>query len=107
MDIDSHCFDVALQRLAGDQKLFRELTLYFTEDAPVLLQALRKGLAAGNAESVRRAAHSLRGLAANFDAEQAVTIAAFIEQMACEGNLRSVSAALLNLEVKIRSLSSA
>ena len=50
-------------------------------------QAIRLGLATGIAEHIERASHSLRGLAANFDAESIVAIAGSIEEMARKGEL--------------------
>ena len=97
-------FDGALKRLGGDEELFQELMSYFIEDAPELLKTIEAGLAAGSAESIRRAAHSLRGLAANFDAEEAMAIACSIEQMASKGDLQPVPSALAHLAVEVRSL---
>ncbi len=97
-------FPGALKRLSGDQELFRELAIYFVEDAPELLRAMRAGLAEGSAEDVRRAAHSLRGLAANFDAEQAMAIAGSIEQICGKGELQLVPPALERLEVEVHAL---
>ena len=77
---------------------------YFIEDAPELLKTIEAGLAAGSAESIRRAAHSLRGLAANFDAEEAMAIACSIEQMASKGDSQWVPSALAHLAVEVRSL---
>ncbi len=101
---NSDQFARTLQRLGGDEQLFQELATYFIEDAGELLRAMRVGLAEGNAESIGRTAHSLRGLAANFEAEQVVSIAASIERTASRGELRAVPAALLDLETKVQAL---
>jgi HPt (histidine-containing phosphotransfer) domain-containing protein len=97
-------FAAALQRLGGDGQLFQELATYFMEDAGELLEAIRLGLAAGNAQHVERAAHSLRGLAANFEAEQIVTTGMSIEQMASRGELQAVPPVLRDLEAEVQSL---
>ena len=97
-------FVMALQRLGGDEELFQELATYFLEDADELLNAVRTGFARGDAENVGRAAHSLRGLAANFEAEQVISIASSIEQMAFRGELQAVPSALVDLEAEVQSL---
>jgi len=94
----------ALKRLGGDEELFEELVTYFIEDAPGLLKAVRLGLAAGSGPMVHRAAHSLRGLAANFDAEQVMRLAGSIEQMASQGDLLQVVAPLASLDSEVQSL---
>ncbi len=96
-------FAAALKRLGGDEQLFRDLATYFIEDADELLEAIRSGLATGIAEHVARASHSLRGLAANFDAESIVVIAGSIEDMARKGQL-DMGAAVADLEAEVRSL---
>jgi HPt (histidine-containing phosphotransfer) domain-containing protein len=97
-------FAGALNRLGNDQELFQELASFFREDAPGLLAAIRSGLAEGNAEETMRAAHSLRSLVSNFDAENAASIAGSIEQSARNGELQSMSAALAELEVEVQAL---
>ena len=63
-----------LVRLNGDRQLLEALVGFFFEDFPPLLEAIRTGLAHGDWKAVRRAAHSLKGLAANFGAAPAVAV---------------------------------
>ncbi len=104
MDTASHQFAGALMRLCDDKELFQELILYFREDAPRLLAAIRAGSAAGSDATVVRAAHSLRGLLASFDAEKAMAIAGSIEELAGRVEPQSMSRALAELEIEIQSL---
>ncbi len=97
-------FPGALKRLGGDTDLFRDLAAYFIEDAPELLRAIHAGVAAGSGQDVRRAAHSLRGLMANFDADQAMAFAISIEHLSDKGQLRLVPAALAHLEIEVQFL---
>lgn len=97
-------FVATLQRLGGDEQLFRELATYFMEDAEELLKVIHHGLATGRAEDVERAVHSLRGLAANFDAKRVISIAGSIEQMAAQGELHTVLASFADLESEVQSL---
>jgi HPt (histidine-containing phosphotransfer) domain-containing protein len=101
--ISSH-FAGTLKRLGGDEDLFCELACYFVEDAPELLHTIHEALTAGSAPGIQRAAHSLRSLVANFDAEQATAIASGLEQMGAKGDLVAVPAALAGLEVEVQSL---
>jgi CheY-like chemotaxis protein/HPt (histidine-containing phosphotransfer) domain-containing protein len=61
-----------LTRLAegvgGDADFVTELIEGFAADAPALVAAVREGLEAGDAEAVRRAAHTLKSNAATFGA---------------------------------------
>jgi HPt (histidine-containing phosphotransfer) domain-containing protein len=104
MPTASHPFDRALSRLGNDRELFQELIAYFREDAPGLVETIRSGTAAGCRDGVLRAAHSLRGLLANFDAETAVDIAGSIEQMARKDELHAVPGAIAELETEIDAL---
>jgi signal transduction histidine kinase/CheY-like chemotaxis protein len=70
---------VARQRLGGDEELLRDLAGFFIEDAPRLLEDARLALRAGDAENATRHAHSLKGLAANFEANSTVELAQRLE----------------------------
>ncbi len=107
METGTYQFSGALKRLGGDEELFRELAAYFIEDAPELLRAIHAGLAAGSAQQIHHAAHTLRGLIANFDAEQAVAFARSIEHLCDTGELQSVPTALAHLEIEVHSLRAA
>jgi two-component system, sensor histidine kinase and response regulator len=72
----------ALERLDGDVELFDTLIEVFRQDSIELFAQLSVSLAAGNLREAERAAHSLKGLAANFDARQATEAALRIEEAA-------------------------
>jgi response regulator RpfG family c-di-GMP phosphodiesterase len=74
MDLES-----ALRRLDGDQSLLLDLIGFYLEDYPGLLVHMEEYGAAGDAPSLERAAHSMKGLVANFDAAIARNIAQRIE----------------------------
>jgi HPt (histidine-containing phosphotransfer) domain-containing protein len=97
-------FATALKRLGADEELFHDLATYFIEDSPDLLQAAHAGLAEKNRDKVCRAAHTLRGLAANFDAEQAVSAAEALEKLALLEEWRQIPPALTRLEFEVRGL---
>jgi PAS domain S-box-containing protein len=79
--------DKALRRLDGDQSLLIDLIGFFLEDYSGLLIRIDEGLGTGDAASVERAAHSMKGLVANFDAAIAKDIAQQLESCAKQRDL--------------------
>ncbi|MGA2796182.1 MAG: response regulator [Thermoguttaceae bacterium] len=61
-------FAAIMRRLEDDKELFHSFVKIFDEDAPKLLQSILSAAACEDLTTIRRAAHALRGLAANFDA---------------------------------------
>jgi signal transduction histidine kinase/CheY-like chemotaxis protein/HPt (histidine-containing phosphotransfer) domain-containing protein len=70
-----------LARVGGDRQLLAEISRLFVDDAPGHLQRIRHALDARDGESLRRAAHGLKGAAANFDAEGVVNAARTLEEI--------------------------
>ncbi len=97
----------AMKRLAGDIDLFRELAEMFAEDAPPLVKKLEAALAEGNAAAAMRAAHSLKGLAANFGAGPTVMAAQELELVSKRGELDSTPPLLESLKYRLDELQSA
>ncbi|HUG89719.1 MAG TPA: response regulator [Planctomycetaceae bacterium] len=77
----------ALKRLDGDRNLLTDMAGFFNEDAPELLRKIELSLERGDAQCVQRSAHSLKGLAANFNADRAVAAAFDLEQLGESGDL--------------------
>jgi len=73
--------DVVLARVGGDRQLLAEISRLFLDDAPRHLERIRAALDARDAEALRRAAHGLKGAAANFDADGVVGAARALEEM--------------------------
>jgi HPt (histidine-containing phosphotransfer) domain-containing protein len=81
---------------------------FFDEDSPPLLEAIRAGIREGDAEQVGRAAHTLKGLAANFNAEPTVAAARRLEQVGQNPeHLEQAAPALAELEREVALLSAA
>ena len=100
--------EAALVRLGGDEALFRDMVQFFDEDSPPLLEAIRAGIRDGDAEQVGRAAHTLKGLAANFNAEPTVAAARRLEQIGqAPEQLDQAPPALAELEREVALLSAA
>ncbi len=71
-----------LRELVGDDPAFlRELVDSALEDAPALLADLRRALDAGDAPTLRRAAHTLKSTSAQFGATQYAALAKQVEAM--------------------------
>ena len=68
--LDSFALRQLLECAGGDWEFMAELADAFYEDAPKLLQEAQQAWQAGDAETLRRAAHSLKSNAANFGAEE-------------------------------------
>ncbi len=100
-------FQQTLTRLAGNRQLLRELIEFFQEDAPLLLTEIAQGLTDGDVDQVRRASHSLKGLASNFDAEGVVAAARRLELGARERDLRNADGWLVELRVEVERLTAA
>ncbi|WP_145115137.1 response regulator [Botrimarina mediterranea] len=72
----------ALARLRDDKGLLCDMIGFFLEDSPRLRETLRESHQAGDYATLHRTAHSLKGLAANFDAHAAIEAARDLEDAA-------------------------
>ena len=82
-----------LARVGGDRELLAEISRLFVDDAPRHLEKIRQALDARDGESLRRAAHALKGAAANFDAEGVVSAARALEEIGRSGEFDAHDAA--------------
>jgi two-component system, sensor histidine kinase and response regulator len=85
---------------SGGPGALDELVDSFLRDAVSRLDALRTAAASGDAETVARAAHRLKGSSANLAALGMSRICADLEQAAAGGGLGGASAALERLRVE-------
>jgi HPt (histidine-containing phosphotransfer) domain-containing protein len=83
-------FQNALKRLQGARPLLLDMIHFFREDAPELIDEIAQAVQLGDAARARRACHSLKGLAANFDGHRVVGIAKELEMFARENDLQAV-----------------
>lgn len=91
----------ALARLGGDQALLCDMARFFLEDSAQLLSDLELALERDDAEEAHRNAHSLKGLAANFNAEPCMTVAQTIEDAAKQRKLDAARQRLSNLRAEV------
>jgi HPt (histidine-containing phosphotransfer) domain-containing protein len=78
----------------GDPEFEREILSEFVEQNKTLFDDLDRALAAGDAVSLRRAAHTLKGSSRTVGAEAVASIASEIEVLAASGNLAAAAGPL-------------
>jgi HPt (histidine-containing phosphotransfer) domain-containing protein len=88
----------ALDRLGGDEQLLREIASLFLAEYPALIDSIRSAVHSGDAHSLERSAHALKGSVSNFEASAAVNAAFRLESMGRSGNLEEAIAGLEQLE---------
>ncbi|MCS6897690.1 MAG: response regulator [Nitrospira sp.] len=98
--LDADVVDLAALQtnLGNDQSLIRQLVGLFVDHHQARLTEIKEGLAAGDAETVERAAHTLKGAAGNLCARQAMSAASRIEEMARQGRIEDAKAFYSELE---------
>ncbi len=96
-----------LVRMGQDHDLFREMVAMLLEDGPQLLQQEIDACHRRDADEVRRLAHSLKGMAANFSAGRGVRAAALTEQLAGREDWVAIDASLPELRDALEELSGA
>ena len=94
--IDKTTFD-ELKQMSGDD-FINELIDTFLEDAPKMIAEIKSSHAANNAETFRRAAHSMKSNAATFGAGQLAALAKELEMLGKENKLNEVGDRLKALE---------
>lgn len=94
--IDRTTFD-ELKQMSGDD-FINELIDTFLDDAPKMIAEIRSGLAANNADTFRRAAHSMKSNAATFGASHLAALAKELEMLGKENKLNETGDRLTALE---------
>jgi len=97
----------ALERLDGDAELFAMLVSMYHQDSSELVERLNAALKHGDLTAVERAAHSLKGLAANLDALRAKEAASTVEACARSGDLAGATLAAHDLHLQLQRLANA
>ena len=78
------------QRMMHDESLVLEVIKSFIKETPVLIQQLKENIEKNDAKAIQRTAHTIKGMAANFCAEQLQEIALTIEKNASREELNLV-----------------
>ena len=93
--------EAALAMIDGDEELFGELVVLFTNETTVLLNQIQESITRRDAKLLERSAHSLKGSAAAFCAETSRAVAQRLEGMGArsEFDRAQIVAAELRAEV--------
>ena len=94
----------SLSRLNGDRELLCEMIDIFRSSGPALFGQLRSALDAGETETVRRAAHTLKGSVCNFGAEDVVEVLVRMEACGRAGDSAGAREAYTDLEQALKPL---
>jgi HPt (histidine-containing phosphotransfer) domain-containing protein len=94
--IDKITFD-ELKQMSGED-FINELIDTFLEDAPKMIAEIKSALAANNADTFRRAAHSMKSNAATFGASQLSALAKELEMLGKENKLNETGDRLKSLD---------
>jgi HPt (histidine-containing phosphotransfer) domain-containing protein len=100
--IDRTTFD-ELKQMSGDD-FINELIDTFLEDAPKMIAEIKSSHTANNAETFRRAAHSMKSNAATFGASQLAALAKELEMLGKENKLNETGDRLRVLEEAYKSV---
>jgi HPt (histidine-containing phosphotransfer) domain-containing protein len=92
--IDRAALDALNEMTGGDPAFLAEMIDTYFDDSPGQLAAMRQGLADGNAEAFRRAAHSLKSNSANFGALRLAEMCRELEELGKAGALEGAAARL-------------
>ncbi len=97
-------YERSLARVGGDPTLFAEIVLLFLEDSPGLLESAVQAQRQNDLPTLERAAHSVKGLAANFDAAELISAAAMVEQYAHQRDQQRAQASFADMERELSRL---
>ena len=87
--------------LGGDRKLLRDMIRIFLEDSPRTLRKIRTAIRLADNESLRSAAHSLKGAVANFGRNDAFEAARVLETIGRENRLDEAAPAFEKLKEQL------
>ncbi len=90
--------DAILARVEGDLELLQEIVDLFLKDSVQLMSEIRESVMTRDPESLRLAAHRLKGSVGNFSAKKTYQAALRLEMMADKGDLQHAEEALAELQ---------
>lgn len=91
-----------LDRLGGDEEILAMMLDMYVQDIDSNCAALAAALVSGEAAELQREAHTVKGLLATFSDQVGVEAALAIELRARAGEAASQSAAVADLQVRMR-----
>ena len=97
-------WDAALESVGGDEAMLRELAEMFFTECPKLMEQIREHIAGADGPELRRAAHTLKGSAHVFGAEEVAGAAHRLEEIGREEAFADAEEALALLEDEVTRL---
>ncbi len=94
----------ALENVGGSTELLTELSQTLFEEIPKLLATARAGIESGDATTVSRTLHSIKGSVTPFAAQASYKAAWKLEESSSGGNMTNASAMLNELEIELQRL---
>ncbi len=94
-------WEAAMSVVAGDRQLLQEVVEAFLEECPGLMAQARVAVNAGDANQIRRAGHTLKGVMRTLGLETAALLAADLEEMGKSAKLESAASVVARLESRI------
>jgi HPt (histidine-containing phosphotransfer) domain-containing protein len=89
----------------AEPAILAELVNEYLSDSPQLVEQMHQGLAAGDIELVRRAAHTLKSNSASFGGRRLAIISRELEMIAKGGTLNNAEPKLAEIEAEYSKLS--
>lgn len=99
-------YDDFMDRVEHDKELAVDLVEIFLEDAPDRVRAISDAIESGDPDAINRAAHALKGAAANLSAHYLRNLAYRIETAARQGDMEAAKSLFLELETAYVTLTS-
>lgn len=93
--------DNALPRFYNDQEFFIEMLDEFTEHLEGRIKDLNRALEAGDARTMQRLAHNLKGAASNFNAVRLTALAKELEREVALGDLSNAMAVITGIDAEV------
>lgn len=100
--IDRAALNELMESIGNDQAFLAELIADFYDDTEQQLDTVGEALASGDAESLRRAAHSLKSTSASFGAQRMSLLCRKLEEMGKTGELDGGSELTAQIEAEFQ-----
>ena len=97
-------WSAAIKHLEGDIELLKEMADVFLEQSEVLMEKMRKAMSEGDANTLERAAHTLKGSVSNFAAKRAFEAAQRLETLGRKRDFSKVEEAYDELRQELERL---
>jgi HPt (histidine-containing phosphotransfer) domain-containing protein len=97
----------ARARMNHNEELVKDLAKFFLEDAPEFVVQIEQAIQKSHFDIIERAAHNLKGLAANFDAETLIMAAIGMEDAGRQGDVKNAQQHFPELRRAVRDVCTA